>query len=169
MRAPPHHSLGGERLDLKGIRFETSESEAKETTKTRHARYSTSMFKLEGGPVGDLRAVDAEEAVRKHENADLEKTHKGHPQSMLGALSGWGVADLANLSHEELLKKYEATVKKASIMRYLMQTEYGIHEEPLDKAGALFSQGTYESIKRQKVLYIPSVTCGVQVVLRLGL
>ena len=66
---------------------------------------------------------------------------------------------MGEMTEEELLTAYEDVIKKAGMMRYLLSTEHGIQDEPLQKAWALVSRADYEMIKRRKVMCLQGLQC----------
>ena len=76
------------------------------------------------------------------------------PRSEMSDVSGFHVKDVMDMDLDELIQKYNRTVRAAGLLRYMLEADHGPTEEPEQKTWSLVRQGKYQDVqawKRHKV------------------
>ena len=76
------------------------------------------------------------------------------PRSEMSDVSGFHVKDVMDMDLDELIQKYNRTVRAARVLRYMLEADHGLLEEPEQKTWTLVRQAEYQEFqawKRHKV------------------
>ena len=76
------------------------------------------------------------------------------PRSEMSDLSCFHVKDVMDMDLHELIQKYYRTVRAAGLLRYMLEADHGLSEEPEQKTWTLVRQAEYQEFqawKRHKV------------------
>ena len=76
------------------------------------------------------------------------------PRSEMSDVSGFHVKDVMDMDQDELIQKYNRTLRAAGLLRYMLEADDGLTEEPEQKMWTLVRQAEYQefqSWKRHKV------------------
>ena len=69
-------------------------------------------------------------------------------------VSGFHVKDVMDMDLDELIQKYNRTVRAAGLLRYMLEADHGLTEEPEQKTWTLVRQAAFQEFqawKRHKV------------------
>ena len=68
------------------------------------------------------------------------------PRSEMSDVSGLHIKDVMNMDLDELIKKYDVTVR-AGVLRYVPEVEHGVAEEPEQKTWSLVRQSEFKEFQ----------------------
>ena len=72
------------------------------------------------------------------------------PRSEMSDVSGFHVKDVMDMDPDELLQKYKRTVRAAGLLRYMLEADHGLTEEPEQKTWTLVRQAEYQEFQAWK-------------------
>ena len=76
------------------------------------------------------------------------------PRSEISDVSGFHVKDVIDMDLDELIQKYNRTVRAARLLGYMLEADHGLTKEPEQKTWTLVRQAEYQefqALKRHKV------------------
>ena len=132
----------------------------------RCKEYSPSCWRLRSG-CGEAGEFEAEDPKPKPGDIPLASLSGGEARGVLGTggrprgprsemsdVSGFHVKDVMDMDLNELIQKYNRTVRAAGLFRYMLEANHGLTEEPEQKTWTLVRQAKYQEFqawKRHKV------------------